>query len=68
MFWFTGYLSARAENLWAKSLQDGREYPVTEFEGRRGVLGFDLATDGQYLYFTWGEDLGDIGVMDVATS
>ena len=57
---------ARASNLWAKSLHDGREYPVTDFEGRRGNLGWDLATDGQNLYFTWGEDLGDIWVMDVA--
>jgi hypothetical protein len=24
-----------------------------------------LATDGEYLYFTWEEDFGDIWVMDV---
>ena len=67
MFYFTSWGTERAENLWAKSLQDGREYPVTDFEGRRGNLGWDLATDGQYLYFTWGEDLGDIWVMDAAS-
>ena len=24
-----------------------------------------LVTDGEYLYFTWGQELGDIWVMDV---
>ncbi len=53
-------------NIWAVSLEDGREYPVTDFSGRHGSLyEFPLATDGDYLYFTWGEDLGDIWVMDV---
>ncbi len=66
MLYFTGWRTERASNLWAKSLHNGREYPVTDLEGRRGDLGWDLATDGQYLYFTWGEDLGDIWVMDVA--
>ena len=48
------------------SLEDGRESPVTDFSGRYGSLfWFSLATDGDYLYFTWEEDLGDIWVMDV---
>ncbi len=55
----------RAGNLWALSLKDRREYPVTDFTGRRGSLGWALATDGRYLYFTWSEDLGDLWVMDV---
>ncbi len=39
---------------------------ITEFEGKRGALGPQaLATDGDYVYFTWEEDLGDIWVMDV---
>ena len=54
-------------NIWAVSLTDGREYPVTDFSGRHGSLAFYLATDGDYLYFTWEEDLGDIWVMDVVT-
>ena len=42
------------------------ERPVTELRGRRGYLeSLSLATDGKYLYFTWGEDLSDIWVMDV---
>jgi len=27
-----------------------------------------LATDGNYLYFTWEDDLGDISVMDVVNA
>ena len=39
---------------------------MTDFEERRGSLGvFALATDGDYLYFTWQENIGDIWVMDV---
>ena len=42
------------------------ERPVTDFRGRRGTLNeFALATDGDYLYFVWEENLGDIWVMDV---
>ena len=53
-------------NIWAVSLTDGREYPVTDFSGRHESLFWhSLATDGEYLYFTWEEDLGDIWVMDV---
>ena len=53
-------------NIWAVSLTGGREYPVTDFSGRYGSLDTrSLATDGDYLYFNWQEDLGDIWVMDV---
>jgi Tol biopolymer transport system component len=47
--------------------RDGRgERPVTNLTGRRGMLGpTALATDGDYLYFTWDEDVGDLWVMDV---
>jgi hypothetical protein len=34
-------------------------------KGRRGGFGWDLATDGQHVYFTWQEAFGDIWVMDV---
>jgi Tol biopolymer transport system component len=56
----------RAGNLWALSLEDRREYPITDLAGRRGSLQYGLATDGKYLYFLWWEDVGDIWVMDVA--
>jgi hypothetical protein len=47
-------------------MEDGREYPVTDLTGRRGNMNiFSLAADGEYLYFSWGEELGDIWVMDV---
>ena len=55
----------RDGQLWALSVEDGREYPVADLSGRRGTLGFSLATDGQYLYFNWAHDVGDIWVMDV---
>jgi Tol biopolymer transport system component len=56
----------RAGNLWAMTLEDRSERPMTDLVGRGGTLrGSCTATDGQYLYFCWGEDLGDIWVMDV---
>ena len=39
---------------------------MTAFTGRRGDLGtYALTTDGDYLYFTWQDDLGDLWVMNV---
>jgi len=52
-------------DLWRLSLKDGTVSRLTKLEGRRGNLSADLATDGQYVYFTWREDDGDIWVMDV---
>ena len=49
------------------SLDDDSEEPLTNLVGRSGSMGWRLDTDGQYLYFTWQEDLGDIWVMDVVT-
>jgi len=63
--YFTGDRERRGR-LWALSLKDGSEYPLTGLVGRRGSLSFSLATDGQYLYFHWDEDMADIWVMDVA--
>ena len=58
----------RADNIWALSAEDGTEYPVTDLSGRYGrLLPISLDTDGEYLYFIWAEDLGDIWVMDVVT-
>ena len=63
---FTGTRERRG-NIWALSMEHGTERPVTKLSGRRGSLGaLSLATDGDYLYFTWDETLGDIWVMDVA--
>ncbi|HLE72465.1 MAG TPA: hypothetical protein VJH87_22495, partial [Vicinamibacteria bacterium] len=55
----------KAGNLWAASLESGKEYRLTDFFGRRGRLSFYLATDGEYLYFHWDEDVADLWVMDV---
>ena len=58
----------RADNIWALSAEDGKEYPVTDLSGRYGRLqDSSLDTEREYLYFIWAEDLGDIWVMDVVT-
>ena len=54
----------RAGNFWTLLVEDGTERPVTSLVGRRGTF-YDLATDGQYLYFNFRNDIGDIWVMDV---
>ena len=57
----------RTDNIWSLDVADGREAPATALTGRQGTIGANgLATDGQFLYFTWQEDLSDIWVMDVA--
>jgi len=59
-------LAQKAGNLWALSVDDRREAPVTNLTGRRGILQTTaLATDGKYLYFTWRDDLGDVWTMDL---
>jgi Tol biopolymer transport system component len=60
------YLSNTLDNIWSMSLENGSKQQVTDLQGRAGQLCFlALATDGDYLYFTWRQDLGDIWVMDV---
>ena len=56
----------RDDNLWEYSLVDGNGRPLTDFEGRYGeISGQSLDTDGQYLYFLWMEDEGDVWVADL---
>lgn len=58
----------KLNSIWRVSLDDGSERVMTDFSGRRGTMGpLALATDGQYLYFTWQANLGDIWVMDIVT-
>ncbi|MGH9390025.1 MAG: TolB family protein, partial [Vicinamibacteria bacterium] len=52
-------------DLWIVPAEGGEVRKLTDFSGKRGSMWFTLATDGQYLYFTWREDRGDIWVMDV---
>ena len=55
-----------SDDIWTVGSNGGKEQPVTDFSGRRGRLGREaLATDGQFLYFSWEDDTGDIWVMDV---
>ena len=59
-------LGERAGTIWEMAPDGTRQRPVTDLRGRRGYLeSLSMATDGRYLYFTWGEDLSDIWVMDV---
>ncbi len=41
---------------------------LTDFAGRPGYLGRLNDTDGEFLYFTWNEDHGDLWMMDVDQS
>lgn len=55
-----------AGNIWELSIEDGAERPVTDLAGRLGSLGpIAMATDGQHIFFTWGEDIGDLWVTEV---
>ena len=68
LLFFLG-VQERAGNLWAISLADRRERPVTALAGRLGSLvPRTLATDGRRLFFSWQENIGDIWVMDVTSS
>jgi Tol biopolymer transport system component/serine/threonine protein kinase len=63
--YFTAF-GERTGNLWGVSVDDGVERPITDLTGRRGSIGqIAIATDGDYLYFTWEDHLGDIWVADV---
>jgi Tol biopolymer transport system component len=62
-------LAQRAGNVWAISLADRHERPVTALTGRLGnLMPGALATDGHRLFFSWQENIGDIWVMDVTNS
>ena len=52
-------------NIWRVASSGGSERPVTNFVGKRGFLGPTIATDDHWLYFTWRDDVADIGTMDV---
>lgn len=62
------FADRRTDNVWAKTLEDGSERPLSDLAGRPGALGWDIGADGANLYFTWMEELGDIWVMDVEYS
>ncbi len=54
-----------ARNVWVVSLADRVERQVTDLRGRGGRVGPGLAIGTEFLYFAWGQDTGDIWVMDV---
>ena len=58
----------RDQNIWTISADGKDERQLTNLVGKRtDHFGVGLATDGRFLYFSWGEDIGDIWVMDVVT-
>ena len=60
------FLWPGSDSLSVVSPEGGDERVVADLSDKRGKLGDSaLATDGEYLYFTWEEDLGDVWVMDV---
>jgi TolB protein len=64
LLYYSGHRE-KAGNLWATSPESGTESRLTDFVGRRGGLSFNLATDGQYLYFHWDEDVADLWAMEL---
>lgn len=64
--YFISVLKPEAGNIWSVSVEDGNARMMTDLSGKPGTLGGEaLDTDGEYIYFTWEEDLGDIWLMDV---
>jgi len=58
----------RDQNIWMVSADGGGERRMTDLVGKRGLMpALSLTTDDRYLYFGWGEEIGDIWVMDVVT-
>lgn len=51
--------------MYEKAFDSSTDRQLTDFVGRSGYLGSVDGTDGEYIYFTWREDHGDLWVMDV---
>ncbi len=57
----------KAGNIWSVFLEDGGERQLTDLDDSVRLRRPSLATDGEYLYFSLVDDVGDIWVMDVVT-
>jgi Tol biopolymer transport system component len=55
-------------NLYERRAGATTERQLTDFVGKHGHLESLRDTDGEYLYFIWSEDHGDLWVMDVDAS
>lgn len=55
-------------NLYEKEFGSSTVRRLTDFAGRPGYLGELNGSDGEFLYFTWNEDHGDLWVMDAEQS
>ena len=59
-------LRRQLPDIYQVSVEGGEPRAVTDLSTRLGQVGRPaLATDGDNLYFTWDQDLGDIWTMDV---
>ena len=59
-------LYTRAGNLWEYDVEEKLERQLTDFTGKRGSFGMGrVVSDGEFIYFNWGENTGDLWVMDV---
>lgn len=64
--YYVSIAKPQAGNVWTLSVDSGETRPLTDLSEKQGTLGGEaLDTDGQYVYFTWEEDLGDLWLMDV---
>ncbi|MEE8148183.1 MAG: hypothetical protein V3T24_11300, partial [Longimicrobiales bacterium] len=54
-----------AWRAYEKEFGSSTDRQLTDFVGRPGYLDRLWDTDGEFLYFTWNEDHGDLWVMDV---
>ena len=60
------FFICKTQALCEMPLDDGKERVVADLSGKIGRPQFDsLATDGEFLYFSWAEEVGDLWVMDV---
>lgn len=62
------FLRTSQEELSARvlTIEDGTDRQLMDFSDKTGDISPDaFDTDGEYLYFAWREDQGDIWVMDV---
>ena len=55
----------RSGDTWVTSAAGGSERPVTDLAGRPGRTAPGIAVGAEVLYFSWGQDTGDLWVMDV---
>ena len=54
-------------NLWAVSVSDGTARPLMDFSGSLKEPGYTVVTDGERIYFTLWERIGDLWMVELST-